>query len=63
MDTILIELIQYSDESAYGQDVDVALEHSEQEVNTLKTVGMTVDFRRRIYCKLYIPCILSVNDR
>ncbi len=48
-DTTLIDLIQDGDESAYRQEVkELAVSHSlnNLELNTLKTVEMTMDFRR-----------------
>ncbi|KAL0158529.1 hypothetical protein M9458_046605, partial [Cirrhinus mrigala] len=48
-DTTVIGLIQDGDESAYRQEVKeltVWCSHNNLELNTLKTVEMTVDFRR-----------------
>ncbi|KAL0152504.1 hypothetical protein M9458_052227, partial [Cirrhinus mrigala] len=48
-DTTVIGLIQEGDESAYRQEVKeltVWCSHNNLELNTLKTVEMTVDFRR-----------------
>ncbi|KAL0185756.1 hypothetical protein M9458_017426, partial [Cirrhinus mrigala] len=48
-DTTVIGLIQDGDESAYRQEVEhvsVWCSHNNLELNTLKTVQMTVDFRR-----------------
>ncbi|KAL0191198.1 hypothetical protein M9458_013896, partial [Cirrhinus mrigala] len=48
-DTTVIGLIQDGDESAYRQEVEqlsVWCSHNNLELNTLKTVEMTVDFRR-----------------
>ncbi len=48
-DTILIDLIQDGDESAYRQEVKelaVWCSLNNMELNTLKTVDMIVDFRR-----------------
>ncbi|KAL1258441.1 hypothetical protein QQF64_011685 [Cirrhinus molitorella] len=49
-DTTLIGLIQNGDESAYRQEVKELAEwcsHNNLELNTLKTVEMIVDFRRK----------------
>ncbi|KAL0148300.1 hypothetical protein M9458_056362 [Cirrhinus mrigala] len=48
-DTTVIGLIQDGDESAYRQEVEqlsVWCSYNNSELNTLKTVEMTVDFRR-----------------
>ncbi len=52
-DTTLIGLIQDSDESAYRQEVKelaVWCSLNNQELNTLKTVEMIVDFRKKKTC-------------
>ncbi|KAL0159408.1 hypothetical protein M9458_043133, partial [Cirrhinus mrigala] len=47
-DTTVIGLIRDGDESAYRQKVEqLFLSHNNLELNTLKTVEMTVDFRRK----------------
>ncbi|KAL0201439.1 hypothetical protein M9458_004626, partial [Cirrhinus mrigala] len=49
-DTTVISLIRDGDESAYRQEVErlsLWCSHNNLELNTLKTVEMTVDFRRK----------------
>ncbi|KAL0202541.1 hypothetical protein M9458_000559, partial [Cirrhinus mrigala] len=49
-DTTVIGLIQDGDESAYRQEIEqlsLWCSHNNLELNTLKTVEMTVDFRRK----------------
>ncbi|KAL0168575.1 hypothetical protein M9458_036797, partial [Cirrhinus mrigala] len=49
-DTTVIGLIRDGDESAYRQDIEqlsLRCSHNNLELNTLKTVEMTVDFRRK----------------
>ncbi|KAL0147687.1 hypothetical protein M9458_056996 [Cirrhinus mrigala] len=49
-DTTVIDLIRDGDESAYRQEVkqlSLWCSHNNLELNTLKTVEMTVDFRRK----------------
>ncbi len=61
-DTTLSGLIQNGDESAYRWEVEqlvILCSHKNLELNTFKTVAMTVDFRRSLPT---LTCIIIFNS-